>query len=257
VVNKPAGILVVRARGVVGKTLLDLAEDRWGRGVRPVHRLDKPTTGCCVVARTEHGQRALSDAFRKRIVDKRYVALLEGVPEWKKLAIDARLKRVDDPAAKKGPVAWQEIADDGQRALTRVRVLGTGETRALVEARLETGRMHQIRAHLAHVGFPVVGDEIYGTGRKRARLFLHAWLLSFPAPTGGRRFVRAPLPNDFKSALGAAGIEVAERLAEEEQKFLAQKPKPKPKPKPKQTQKQTPKPKQKQKRKQKPTRKRG
>lgn len=232
VFDKPAGITVVAARGVPGSTLLDLAIERFGKGVRPVHRLDKPTTGCCVVAKTTFGQQALSDAFRRHLVDKRYLAVIAGVPTWNKLAIDARLLRVDRPEAKKGPLAVQTVDESGKRALTRVRVLARGDGVSLVEARLETGRMHQIRAHLAHVGFPVAGDPLYGGAGRGETLSLHAWALSFPAPEGGRRFVVAPVPAAMRERLAAAGVDVKPLFEEEKQRFLKPRPAPAPAPRP-------------------------
>lgn len=220
VLDKPAGVTVVKARGVPQQTLLDLAEARFGKGVRPVHRLDKPTTGCCVIAKSEYGQQALSDAFRRHLVDKRYLALVAGRPPWSKLVIDARLHRVDRPDAKRGPLAIQTIDDAGKRALTRVRVLAAGEGVTLVEARPETGRMHQIRAHLAHVGFPLVGDALYGgAADEEDALYLHAWAISFPSPDGGRRFVTAPPPRRMRERLQAAGIDVEPLLALERERF--------------------------------------
>ncbi len=233
VLDKPAGVTVVKARGVPGKTLLDLAEDHYGKGVRPVHRLDKPTTGCCVIARTELGQQALSDAFRRHLIDKRYLAVIRGHPPWSKLAIDARLLRVDRPDAKKGPLAIQTVDDNGKRALTRVRVLAKGEGVSLVEARPETGRMHQIRVHLAHVGFPLVNDRLYGDTAHDddGSLLLHAWAISFPSPDGGRRFVTAPLPERMRERLKAFGIDGERALAKERESF-AKKPAPTPAKKP-------------------------
>lgn len=219
VLQKPAGITVVRARGVPGPTLLDLAEARFGRGVRPVHRLDKPTTGCCAVALSAFGQQALSDAFRRHLIDKRYLALVTGSPSWEKLSIDVRLAREDLPEARKGPLARQTVDDNGKRALTRVRVLARAEGMALVEARPETGRMHQIRIHLAHVGHPLEGDPLYGAGARGEPLFLHAFALSFPLPDGGRSFVTAPLPGAFRERLGQLGLDGNALAAAEAERF--------------------------------------
>jgi RluA family pseudouridine synthase len=204
VFNKPAGMTVVAGRGVPRPTLLDLAIELVP-GARPVHRLDKPTTGCCVIATTIFGQQALSDAFRRHIIDKRYVAIVEGMPKWTTLSVDARLARVDEPdlprvGGKKAPLAIQTVDDSGVRALTRLRVLARGQGFSLIEARPETGRMHQIRCHLAHVGHPIVGDQLYGsTGPFLVEqdLALHAFGLSFPRPEGGRAFVTAPVPDGW------------------------------------------------------------
>jgi tRNA pseudouridine32 synthase/23S rRNA pseudouridine746 synthase len=204
VLDKPAGMTVVGGRGVPRPTLLDLAVERWP-DARPVHRLDKPTTGCCAVAKTAFGQQALSEAFRRHLTDKRYVAVVCGAPLWEKLDVDARLARIDDPdlpkerAGKKGVMAVQTIDEqNGVRALTRLRVLARGDGIALVEARPETGRMHQIRCHLAHVGHPLVGDVLYGATLRDfvvgQDVALHAYALSVPRPEGGRAFVTARVP---------------------------------------------------------------
>lgn len=214
VLLKPAGMTVVGGRGVPRPTLLDLAIARWPT-TKPVHRLDKPTYGVCIVAKSTYGQQALSDAFRRHLVDKRYLALVEGSPTWEKLDIDARLARIDDPDAKKGPMAHQTVDDvEGVRALTRVRVIGRSSTHALVEARPETGRMHQIRCHLAHVGHPIVGDAQYGAKGPSQwpddkGLGLVAFCVSFPLPQGGRAFVVGDVPEAMRKALSDANISAA------------------------------------------------
>lgn len=204
VFSKPAGMTVVGGRGVPRPTLLDVAIEVLGTA-KPVHRLDKPTTGCTLIATTTFGQQVLSDAFRRRLVDKRYVAIVEGVPTWTTLVVDARLARVDDPdlpriGGKKAPLSIQTIDDNGERALTRLRVLAKGDGIALIECRPETGRMHQIRCHLSHVGFPIAGDRLYG-GKQAfvddQELALHAWGVSFPRPEGGRGAATAPLPQSW------------------------------------------------------------
>lgn len=219
VLDKPAGMTVVGGRGVPRPTLLDLAIERWA-DARPVHRLDKPTTGCCVIAKTLYGQQALSDAFRRHLIDKRYVAVVAGIPSWEKLDIDARLARIDDPdlpkIGGKKTLAIQTIdQENGVRALTRVRVLGRGDGVSLIEARPETGRMHQIRAHLAFAGFPLVGDALYGSPIPRflnalvdgQDIALHAFAVSFPRPEGGRAFVTAKLPSTWWLWLQGKGLD--------------------------------------------------
>jgi len=209
VVQKPINMVVVKGRGVPRPTLLDLAQEKFGEGVLPVHRLDRVTSGCTCFAKTKFGQQALSEAFRRRQVDKRYLALVEGQPEFKKLAVDARLKRIDNPDARKGALAWQTIDDDGQRALTRLRVLATGARYSVVECRPETGRMHQIRVHLAHVGHPIVGDALYGATSELLphAVGLHALAISLPKPKGGRAYANAPLPQHWLDILDDDGID--------------------------------------------------
>jgi 23S rRNA pseudouridine955/2504/2580 synthase len=231
VLVKPAGMTVVGGRGVPRPTLLDLAIARWPT-TKPVHRLDKPTYGVCIVAKSTYGQQALSDAFRRHLVDKRYLALIEGAPTWEKLDIDARLARIDDPDAKKGPMAHQTVDDAGVRALTRVKVIGRSSTHALIEARPETGRMHQIRCHLAHVGHPIVGDTQYGAKGPLQwpddkGLGLVAFCVSFPLPQGGRAFVVGDVPEAMKKALSDANVSASSiaKLADDFKKLGAATPK--------------------------------
>ena len=241
VLDKPAGMTVVGGRGVPRPTLLDLAIERWS-DARPVHRLDKPTTGCCVIAKTLFGQQALSDAFRRHLIDKRYVAVVVGLPPWEKLDIDARLARIDDPdlpkIGGKKTLAIQTIdQENGVRALTRVRVLARGDGVTLVEARPETGRMHQIRAHLAHAGFPLVGDVLYGSPLRflsdrpgGQEIALHAFAISFPSPEGGRAFVTTRVPSTWWLWLQARQLDGAV-VDEARARFLkGQSPPPPPRP---------------------------
>jgi RluA family pseudouridine synthase len=208
VVNKPPNMVVVAGRGAPRPTLLDLVTERFGAKVRPVHRLDRGTVGCCLFALDLFGQQALSNAFRRHLVDKRYLAIVEGTPNFTSLNIDARLERQDFPEAKRGPLAHQSISGDGKRALTRVKVLASKNGFAVVDARPETGRMHQIRAHLAHVGHPIVGDKQYGSKNDldEKRMLLFAYAVSFPEPKKQRRFVVAPLPQLFSDFCGAQDI---------------------------------------------------
>lgn len=203
VVNKPANMVVVTGRGVPKPTLMDLAIAEFGKGIRPVHRLDRVTFGCCVFAKSLYGQQALSNAFRRHLIDKRYIAIVEGETRFQNINIDARLEREDFEQAKKGPLATQHISETGKRALTRVKVLAKSNGFTIVEAQPQTGRMHQIRAHLAHVGHPIVGDKQYGSqvpfGPHAIGLF--AYSISFPDPNGGRHHVSAPLPTEFESFL--------------------------------------------------------
>lgn len=201
VVYKPSNMVVVTGRGAPKPTLLDVMQEQFGKGIKPVHRLDRVTTGCCILAKTPYGQQALSDAFRKHLVDKRYLAVIEGVPTFKQINIDARLKRIDTPNNKKS-LAHQVIADDGQRALTRVKVISSKNNLTLIEANPETGRMHQIRAHLSHLGFPIVGDTQYGskTAYHPNAIALHAYKITFPLPEGGgRKTVIAEPESRFKA----------------------------------------------------------
>jgi 23S rRNA pseudouridine1911/1915/1917 synthase len=221
VVDKPAGLVVHPGAGHPGGTLVhgllsrfpDLADlakpgpDRDRPGI--VHRLDKGTSGLLVVARTGAARDALVAQLAARAVDRRYAALVSGRVEAAEGLIDAPLGRAEtDPTR-------MAVRAGGREARTRYLVEGRytqpGDF-TLLECRLETGRTHQIRVHLAAIGHPVVGDPRYGAGRRRrpspaltpGRQWLHARRLSFDHPATGERVTFASaLPDDLASVLAA------------------------------------------------------
>jgi len=199
VVFKPYNVLVVRGRGNKNQTLLDWAINTFGKAVRPVHRIDRVTCGAVILAKSLYAQQALSNAFRKRLVNKSYLAVVEGIPSKKKLSIDARLKRIDRPNANHGPMAFSKVSEDGERALTHIKVLESTTEYTLIEAKPVTGRMHQIRVHLAHIGHPIVGDKLYGSKISffKNAIWLFAASVSFPLPRGGKMQVKAPMPKSL------------------------------------------------------------
>lgn len=217
VIFKPANTMVVKARGGTAPTLLDLVQQRFGKNIRPVHRLDRGTVGLCLFAKTNFGEQALTNAFKKHLVDKRYVAVVDGLPQFTKLTVEARLLRIDTPGAKNGPLAIQTVNEQGQRAVTSFKVWQRGDGISVLEARPQTGRMHQIRAHLAHLGHPIVGDELYGSAMafEKHALMLFAYRINFPTPTGGRETVSAPLPTNFAAFLTKHGIKVSQLPCEQ------------------------------------------
>jgi 23S rRNA pseudouridine1911/1915/1917 synthase len=208
VVDKPAGVVVHPSAGHRGGTLVHglLARDIAGGGdpARPgiVHRLDRDTSGLLVVARSERAHRRLARALRDRRLERVYLALVHGAAP-PALTIDrpvGRDRRVRTRMAVGAP--------DAREAVTRLRRLeGLGRF-TLLEARLETGRTHQIRVHLESVGHPVVGDRVYGRRPESLgleRQFLHAARLAFPHPeTGAPVEVESPLPDDLRRALALA-----------------------------------------------------
>jgi 23S rRNA pseudouridine1911/1915/1917 synthase len=207
VLNKPAGIVMHPGAGHQQHTLVNalLAHCKNLSGIggreRPgiVHRLDKETSGCLVVAKNDTTHRDLSKQFAARTMQKIYLALVAGVPRKATGVIDLAIAR--------HPVHRQRMSiarRQGRAAKTEYRVLRSGPDMSLLECTLHSGRTHQIRVHLHHLGHPVLGDKLYGG--KRAgdfpRQMLHAWKLAFRHPrTGEVMSFEAPVPPDFAQAL--------------------------------------------------------
>ena len=209
VIDKPAGLVVHPAAGVRGPTLVDLLEGILGGGEpgRPgiVQRLDKDTSGLMVVARDAEAHRRLAAMVKARELRRIYLALVEGQPRSRSGTIDAPLGR-DYRAPEKRAVGGR-----GRReALTHFTVVEALAGAALLEVRLETGRTHQIRVHLAAIGHPVAGDPRYGRAGAfgLGRQFLHSARLGFRHPfTGSDLELRSPLPDDLEAALDRARLE--------------------------------------------------
>jgi 23S rRNA pseudouridine1911/1915/1917 synthase len=207
VVDKPAGLVVHAAPGHRGRTLVDALGDLLGGGEdleRPgiVHRLDKDTSGLMLVARSDEAHRRLAAQIKAREVRRTYLALVEGRPPSRSGTIDAPLGR-DYRAPARRAVGGRAPRE----ARTRFTVLETLPADALVEARLETGRTHQIRAHFAAIGHPVAGDPQYGHAGRHGleRQFLHSAKLGFTHPfTGEEMESESPLPGDLSEALERA-----------------------------------------------------
>ena len=167
-----------------------------------VHRLDKDTSGCLVIAKNDFTHRALASQFASRVTEKHYLALVRGVPKPALGTIDAGIGR--HPVHRKkmavlAPPHGRTARTDYlvRRILPASEVAG-GKPVSLLECRLHTGRTHQLRVHLKHLGYPILGDTLYGGLRPPARQMLHAWTLAFTHPrTGEPREFRAPLPEDF------------------------------------------------------------
>lgn len=208
--NKPAGLAVQGGAGVT-RSLEDLLEafaKSNGKRPRLVHRLDRETSGVIIAARTKPAAAFFSEAFAGRDAQKTYLAVVcGGAPEPASGEIALALKK----SSRRG-LDIMEVAADGQAALTRYRTLSAVPNAALVELSPETGRMHQLRAHLAAIGRPIAGDGKYG-GLFRLgavdvpSLLLHAAALDLPHPEGGRRRFEAPPPPAFLEALRSLGLE--------------------------------------------------
>ncbi len=219
VVNKPAGMVVHPAPGHWSGTLVNALRGRGGplaeggAAERPgiVHRLDKDTSGLILVAKTDLAHRRLGAALAARRISRRYAALVWGHLDGDRVTVDRPVGR--DPRDRKR----MAIVSSGRGARTDFVRLARFDSTDLLRAALHTGRTHQIRVHLASIGHPVVGDDVYGGGGGRRlaalpprRHFLHAAWLIFPHPaTGARIEVRSELPTDLVGSLAAvAGPDV-------------------------------------------------
>jgi len=205
VVDKPAGMTVHPGPGHSAHTLVNAVLARCPdlRGVggreRPgiVHRLDKDTSGLVIVAKNERAHLSLSRQLKERRVEKGYLALVHGRVQPPEGVIEAPIAR--DPRYRQR----MAVVEGGREARTAYRVARYLDSYTLVEVTPHTGRTHQIRVHFAALGYPVVGDSVYGRPSPvLGRQFLHAFRLAFRHPrTGERLRVEAPLPADLRAAL--------------------------------------------------------
>ncbi|MDP9253969.1 MAG: RluA family pseudouridine synthase [Verrucomicrobiota bacterium] len=209
VINKPAGMVVHPGAGNLQHTLVNAllahctALSGIGGKERPgiVHRLDKETSGCLVIAKSDATHQNLSKQFAERTVEKIYLALVAGALRKPRGVIEAAIGR--------HPVHRQRMAvtnTRGRAAQTAYRVLRSNNGMSLVECILHSGRTHQIRVHLHHLGHPVLGDKVYAPRGAKAfpRQMLHAWKIGFRHPRSGEwKSFEASLPADFATAMRA------------------------------------------------------
>ncbi len=224
VVNKPADMLVHPAGRVNTGTLVNalLAHcgvlSQIGGAERPgiVHRLDKNTSGVLVAAKTDHAHRHLSAQFEAHSTVREYLAVACGVPKSESGTINAPIRR-----SRRDPRKMTVSVESGRHAVTHYRALEIYGKFSLIQLNLETGRLHQIRVHLSHIGLPVAGDAVYGGGRRRAlynahspalaeafaklnRQALHARTLGFNHPESGEKLTfSAPMPIDMQRVVDA------------------------------------------------------
>ena len=212
VVSKPPGMVTHPVRGHQGGTLVNalLASGRPLARLDPlrpgiVHRLDKDTSGLLLVAKDDDAQRFLRAALKDRRIERGYYALVRGVPSASG-TVEAPIGR--HPRH----LSLMAVVPEGKAAVTHYRVVEATDRLALLDVRLETGRTHQIRVHLSHIGHPILGDRVYGGVSELSRSvgverpFLHAYKLAFPTPAGGRAEARDDLPPDLTAVLGRAGL---------------------------------------------------
>jgi 23S rRNA pseudouridine1911/1915/1917 synthase len=222
VVDKPAGLVVHPAAGNLDGTLVNAllhhcAGKLSGIGgvARPgiVHRIDKDTSGLLVVAKTDVAHEGLAKQFAAHSIDRRYLAIVSGLPKAASGTVDAPLAR---SAANRKKMAVVEV-NRGKRAVTRWKRLQILDDAALVECRLETGRTHQVRVHMASIGHPLLGDPVYGrSGKTHGKLLkelgfhrqaLHATELGFTHPiTKSRLSFSSAMPPDMQELMRALGV---------------------------------------------------
>lgn len=190
VVDKPAGCLVVHAPGRQGMSLVDRVSKQLGERLFPVHRLDEDTTGTLLLARTAAARAVLEDLFREHAIEREYLALVRRRPDPQSGRIESYL--AED---RHGVMRSMTARGAGERAVTEYRILESRPEGYLLLCRLETGKRNQIRAHLAELGCPIVGDRKYGWRAPRSpgtpgvvrRPLLHAFRLAFAHPVSGER----------------------------------------------------------------------
>ena len=222
VVDKPAGLVVHPAAGNLDGTLVNALLHHFagklsgiGGVARPgiVHRIDKDTSGLLVVAKTDVAHDGLARQFAAHSVDRRYIAIVSGVPKANEGKIDAPLAR---SATNRKKIAIVE-GNRGKRAVTRWKRLEILRDAAVVECRLETGRTHQVRVHMASIGHPLIGDPVYGRSTKThgkllkdlgyQRQALHAAELGFTHPvTKHRLSFSSAMPPDMQELFNALGV---------------------------------------------------
>ena len=216
VINKPKGMVVHPAPGNSSGTLVNALLYRFGTlsgsggDARPgiVHRIDKMTSGLLVVAKNDAAHEALAKQFATHSAHREYLCLVHGNLKEDDGTVDAPIGRHKTDRKR------MAVTEDGRRAVTHWHVLERFGTETLLDVRLETGRTHQIRVHMAYIKHPILGDEVYGSGASKLGIVgqaLHGYRLTFVHPrTVETMTFTAPLPDEFKSALKKLGGTVPE-----------------------------------------------
>lgn len=203
VLNKAPGVSVHPGPGHFDDTLGNFLLDHYDRegetaDFHPVHRLDRGTSGLLAAAKHPHAQEVLKNQLHTNAFRRTYLAVCEGIPQMPEGTIEAPL------GPKPGSLMEQMVRPDGKFARTRYKVLGTYGGRALVELELDTGRTHQIRVHMAHLGHPLTGDFLYGREDREliGRPALHSHRLELNHPVTGERLTfTAPVPQDMEALM--------------------------------------------------------
>ena len=208
VVNKPKGMVVHPANGNPDGTLVNaimsICKDSLsgiGGEIRPgiVHRLDKNTSGAIIIAKNDKAHIALSEQLKNHEIKKTYIALVRGFVKENNATINMPIARSKKDRKK------MDVDKNGKEAITHFKVIKRYQDCTLLEINIETGRTHQIRVHLSHIGYPIIGDDVYSNGKNRWNVegqCLHAKSLDFKHPiTGKELHIEAPMPEYFEKIL--------------------------------------------------------
>ena len=208
VVNKPKGMVVHPANGNPDGTLvnaiMNICKDSLsgiGGEIRPgiVHRIDKDTSGLLIIAKNDKAHINISEQIKNREITKKYIALVRGVVKENNATIDMPIGRSDKDRKK------MAVKKDGKNAVTHFEVIKRYNGYTLLDVKIDTGRTHQIRVHLAEIGYPIVGDFVYSNGKNPFGVegqMLHAKSLEFKHPITGKKMkLEAPLPEYFEEVL--------------------------------------------------------
>ncbi len=196
VINKPAGLLThskgtFNPEATVSTWLRSRMKAPKGERAGIVHRLDRATSGVMICAKTPEALGWLQKQFSERKAKKTYIAVVTGTPKAPRAIIDMPIER--NP---KKPQTFR-VGSNGKSAITEYKMLKSGDKMSLLELRPTTGRTHQLRVHLQHLGHPILGDDLYG-GQPAQRLFLHAKELEITLPNRRRQVFKVPPPDEFK-----------------------------------------------------------
>ena len=216
VINKQAGLVVHPAHGHYSGTLVNAIlyhiKDLSGINgeIRPgiVHRLDKDTSGLIVIAKNDKVHTALTEMFQEKKIKKTYLAILKGKLNKSEGKIVTQIGR--DKNDRKKMTVIDDITK-GKNAITNYKVVSQNNLFTLVKVNIETGRTHQIRVHMRHLGYPILGDSVYGRKDNEKRQMLHAYKLEFLHPVTGRQMeFTGEIPEDFQKALKKSDLKIDE-----------------------------------------------
>ena len=216
VINKQAGLVVHPAHGHYSGTLVNAIlyhiKDLSGINgeIRPgiVHRLDKDTSGLIVIAKNDKVHTALTEMFQEKKIKKTYLAILKGKLNKTEGKVVTQIGR--DKNDRKKMTVIDDITK-GKNAITNYKVVSQNNLFTLVKVNIETGRTHQIRVHMRHLGYPILGDSVYGRKDNEKRQMLHAYKLEFLHPvTGHQMEFTGEIPEDFQKALKKSDLKIDE-----------------------------------------------